>query len=145
MRRRSFLASLTLAAFAANRTWAAEEPVVSVWKDRNCGCCGGWVTHMRAAGFRVEVTNSDDMPTIKRMTGVPDNLQSCHTARVDGYVIEGHVPASDIRRLLAERPKALGLTIPGMPASAPGMDIPGHPYKVLLFGPGAGNRVFATH
>jgi len=145
MRRRFFLAGLALTPSAAAQALATEGLVMSVWKDRNCGCCNGWVTHIRAAGFHVEVTDSDDMATIKRLAGVPDNLQSCHTAKVAGYVIEGHVPAGDIRRLLAERPVARGLTIPGMPASAPGMDIPGQPYTVLLFSQDAGPRVFATH
>ena len=85
------------------------------------------------------------MVAIKRARGVPDDLQSCHTAVVDGYVIEGHVPASDIVRLLAERPQARGLAAPGMPASAPGMDEPGEPYAVVLFGTPAGDRVYAQH
>ena len=145
MRRRDFLAGVALAPVLAAPAAAAGRPAVSVWKDKNCGCCNGWVTHLRGAGFEVSTTDSDDVAAVKRLLGVPDKLQSCHTAKVDGYVLEGHVPAADIRRLLAERPKAIGLAVPGMPASAPGMDQPGQPYTVLLFGPETGEQVFARH
>jgi hypothetical protein len=85
------------------------------------------------------------MAAIKRARGVPDDLQSCHTAVIDGYIIEGHVPANDVVRLITERPAAKGLSVPGMPASAPGMDQPGEPYTVILFGLSGGNRTFAQH
>jgi len=100
---------------------------------------------MRTAGFPAAVAETDDMEAVKRRFAVPDALQSCHTATVDGYVLEGHVPAQDVRRLLTERPAARGLAAPGMPASAPGMDLPGQPYRVILFGTVSGDRVFAQH
>ncbi|GLR83216.1 DUF411 domain-containing protein (plasmid) [Azospirillum oryzae] len=121
-------------------------PAVEVWKAASCECCEGWVRHMRAAGFEVTVHTVDDVTPMKRMAGVPDDLASCHTARVGGYVLEGHVPADDVRRLLAERPQARGLAVPGMPQDAPGMDMGvGQPYQVMLFGGAGGPQVFARH
>jgi hypothetical protein len=127
--------------------WARAEawPPVVVWKDPGCGCCEGWVHHMRDAGFSVSVRDTSDMDAIKQARGVPDALQSCHTALVSGYVVEGHVPASDIKRLIAEHPSATGLAVPGMPQSAPGMDQPGEPYTVVLFGTPTGERIYAQH
>ncbi|WEX09226.1 DUF411 domain-containing protein [Chelativorans sp. AA-79] len=113
-------------------------PLVSVTKDPSCGCCDGWVAHIEAAGFPVRVVESVDMDGLKRRLGVPAELASCHTAEVGGYVVEGHVPAPAIRRLLAERPDARGLAVPDMPAGSPGMDFPGvdpEPYEAFLFGP----------
>jgi hypothetical protein len=118
---------------------------VEVWKSPTCGCCGGWVKHMQAAGFTVKVHTIEDVDPVKAAKGVPDTLVSCHTAVVDGYVIEGHVPAGDIRRLLIERPKATGLSAPGMPQSSPGMDMPGQPYEVIVFGTPEGAKVYAHH
>jgi len=112
----------------------AARPAVTVWKSPSCGCCGAWVRHMRAAGFPVTVHDVGDVQPIKDGNGVPDALRSCHTALVDGYVVEGHVPAGDIKRLLEERPAAKGLAVPGMPSAAPGMDGPHEPYHVVLFG-----------
>lgn len=127
-------------------TPALAEPLVEVWKAASCGCCGGWVDHMTAEGFTVRVHTMDDVAPVKAMLGVPAALESCHTATVDGYVVEGHVPAADIRRLLAERPKARGLSAPGMPADAPGMDMKtGQPYDVVLFGGAEVPTVFARH
>ena len=113
-------------------------PLVTVTKDPSCGCCGGWVAHVEAAGFPVRVVESPDMDSPQRRLGVPAELASCHTAEVGGYVVEGHVPAAAIRRLLAERPDATGLAVPGMPAGSPGMDFPGvdlEHYEAFLFGP----------
>jgi hypothetical protein len=124
---------------------AAQAAQVEVWKDLTYGCCDGWVRHMRAAGFEATVQDTADLHAIKAAKGVPDALQSCHTATVGGYVIEGHVPAADVRRLLAERPRAKGLAAPGMPPSSPGMDIPGTPYEIVLFGGSDGNRLWARH
>lgn len=119
---------------------------VEVWKSAGCECCDGWVRHMRAAGFDVTVHTVDDMTPVKQAAGVPDELGSCHTARVGGYVLEGHVPAADVTRLLAERPQARGLSAPGMPQDAPGMDMgTGQPYQVVLFGGAGGPQVFARH
>ncbi|WP_424138138.1 DUF411 domain-containing protein [Roseomonas chloroacetimidivorans] len=124
----------------------AVQPVrIEVWKDPSCGCCEGWVKHMRAAGFEATVHEVADLQSIKATNNVPDTLQSCHTAVVGGYIVEGHVPAADVHRLLAERPRAKGLSAPGMPPSSPGMDIPGTPYEVVLFGVPGGDRVWARH
>jgi hypothetical protein len=118
---------------------------VEVWKDPTCGCCEGWVRHMRSAGFEVAVHEIADVQPIKAAHGVPEALWSCHTAVVDGYVLEGHVPGPDVRRLLTERPQAKGLSAPGMPPSSPGMDMPGTPYQVVLFGARGGDRTWARH
>lgn len=126
-------------------TPALAEPTLEVWKSPSCGCCAGWIRHMEAAGFTAIVHDTEDMERVKQSRGVPDALGSCHTAVVDGYVIEGHVPAEDVRRLLTERPRAKGLSAPGMPQDAPGMDMKtGRPYDVVLFG-GEADRVFARH
>ncbi|MFC7738544.1 DUF411 domain-containing protein [Roseomonas sp. GCM10028921] len=136
---------LAAAALPLGMAGAAQVPRIEVWKDATCGCCEGWVRHMSAAGFEANVHDVADLQAIKVVRGVPDALQSCHTAVVDGYVIEGHVPAADVRRLLAERPRAKGLAAPGMPPSSPGMDIPGTPYEVVLFGGTGGDRIWARH
>jgi hypothetical protein len=109
-------------------------PKVVVNKDPSCGCCQKWADHLIAAGFPVEVIARTDMQAVKTKLGVPDDLVSCHTATVGGYVIEGHVPASAIQRLLAEKPAAIGLSAPGMPAGSPGME-GGTPevFEVMLF------------
>jgi hypothetical protein len=120
-------------------------PAVTAWKNPSCGCCGGWIRHTRSAGFLVTVLDVDDVQPVKDSNGVPDDLRSCHTAVVDGYVVEGHVPAGDIKRLLEERPAAKGLAAPGMPSAAPGMDGPHEPYEVILFGGPGGNTRFASH
>ena len=144
--RRSFLGlGVAAAALPVGMARAAQGPALEVWKDANCGCCEGWVRHMRSAGFEATVHDVADLQAVKAANGVPDVLQSCHTASVGGYVIEGHVPAADVRRLLAERPRAKGLAAPGMPPSSPGMDIPGTPYEVVLFGGNGGQRVWARH
>lgn len=118
---------------------------VTVSKDPNCGCCSGWVDHLRKAGFLVSVVDTNDMPAVKARLGVPSKLGSCHTAEVGGYVVEGHVPADAIARLLREAPRAKGLAVPGMPVGSPGME-GGTPqeYDVLLFGED-GHRVFARY
>lgn len=122
---------------------AAQE--VEVWKSPYCGCCEGWVKHMQTAGFSVKVHTVEDVDAVKAAKGVPDTLVSCHTAVVEGYAIEGHVPASDVRRLLTERPKVKGVSAPGMPQSAPGMDMPGQAYDVVAFGAPSGTTVYARH
>jgi hypothetical protein len=121
--------------------------IVEVWKSRTCGCCTGWVKHMEAAGFEVKTHDVEDVDPVKRAHSVPEPLHSCHTATVGGYVIEGHVPADDVKRLISERPKALGLSVPGMPSDAPGMDMNmGQPYQVILFGtPDGKPSVYANH
>jgi len=121
----------------------AEEVVV--YKDPSCECCGRWVDHMRSNGFSVAVSNVEDMDTVKRQAGIPEAMASCHTAYVGDYLVEGHVPAADIKRMLADRPSIKGLAVPGMPASAPGMDSPGEPFTVLAFSTSGMTRVFATY
>ena len=113
-------------------------PVMRVSKDPNCGCCSGWVEHVQAAGFQTTVIEMSDLAPLKARLRVPSHLASCHTAEIGGYVIEGHVPAAAIRRLLSERPAAIGLAVPGMPVGSPGMEVsgsPDEPYEVVLFGP----------
>lgn len=126
---------------------AAAEPLVEVHKDPTCGCCGKWIEHLRAEGFTVHVTDTGDLAAVKRGAGVPAELGSCHTAMVDGYVIEGHVPAADVRRLLAERPAVRGLAVPGMPLGAPGMDYDGRrqPYATIAFDADGRQTVFQQH
>ncbi|KAA0585489.1 DUF411 domain-containing protein (plasmid) [Azospirillum oryzae] len=117
---------------------------LTVWKSPTCDCCGKWIEHMRAAGFSIVVRDVEDMHRIRTGQVVPEALRSCHTAMMDGYVLEGHVPASDVNRLLTEKPQLKGLSVPGMPASAPGMDHPGHPYGVVTFGR-TGGGLYASH
>ncbi len=122
----------------------AADETIEVWKSPTCGCCGMWVDHLRGHGFEVVARDVDDLTMIKRMAGVPDNLQSCHTARIGDYAIEGHVPATAIARLLEERPDITGLAVPGMPAGSPGMpSATPERYQVLTFGQGDPD-VFAT-
>lgn len=113
---------------------AEAKPRITVYKSPSCGCCQGWVDHLVKDGFEAQVIERDDLTGIKRQYGVPQQLQSCHTAEVRGYVVEGHVPAAAIRKLLAEKPKATGLAVPGMPIGSPGME-GGRPetYAVMLF------------
>jgi len=121
---------------------------VVVYKSPSCTCCGAWVDYMRRNGFTVTVHDQDDVSPIKRAAGVPDEGASCHTAQVGGYVIEGHVPVEDLRRLLKEHPAIAGLAAPGMPQSSPGMAVPGaaaEPYEVLTFAPDGHTAVFARH
>lgn len=123
-------------------------PRVLVHKNEYCGCCNGWVEHMRKAGFPVEVRNVDNLDPVKTRVGVPAGKGSCHTAEVGGYFIEGHVPAADVKRLLAERPDARGLVLPGMPPGSPGMETPDGrsvPYTVELVGPGGDTTPYASH
>jgi hypothetical protein len=99
---------------------AAALPPMTIYKDPNCGCCGIWTSYLRARGFKVEVVTTEDMDPIKRKARVPYDLQTCHTAFMGDYVVEGHVPMPAIRKLLDERPKVLGIAVPGMPAGSPG-------------------------
>ena len=139
-----FTAVLALAgAFA----WAqAEAPLVEVWRSPSCGCCEQWVKHLQRSGFRTKVNSMEDTASVRRAVGIPQPLASCHTAKVAGYAIEGHVPAKDIQRLLAQKPKARGLAAPGMPAGSPGMDVANSPpYDVLLVREDGTTEVFARH
>lgn len=123
---------------------ATAGPLVEVWKSPTCGCCSKWIDHLRANGFEVRAHDVADVVPVKRRLGVPHGMGSCHTATVGGYVIEGHVPAESIRRLLRERPSdARGLAVPGMPVGSPGMEGP-RPvdYDVLVFDDRGGAAVF---
>ncbi|MGF9760107.1 DUF411 domain-containing protein [Microvirga sp. 0TCS3.31] len=148
--RRSLLVGLATAAgaFAAFPVWARQAlPKMTVTKDPSCGCCGAWVEHVRKAGFAVEVIESAEVNRLKVRLGVPQSLASCHTADIGGYVIEGHVPADAIKRLLNEKPRAKGLAVPGMPVGSPGMEVEGvepDTYEVVLFGP-SGQTTFARY
>jgi hypothetical protein len=142
--RRGFAFGLVALPLFARGGFAASLPKMIVNKDPSCGCCGGWVDYLRAAGFSVDVVETADLAAARKRLGVPADLAACHTAEIGGYAIEGHVPESTIRRLLAEKPRAAGLSVPGMPQSAPGMDVPGANdiYEVILFGP-SGRRRYA--
>jgi hypothetical protein len=123
----------------------AEAPVVTVYKSPTCGCCVLWADHMEAEGFRVESRDVNNLAAVRDSLGVPSDLAACHTAVVDGYVVEGHVPAEHVRRLLDERPEAVGLSVPGMPLGSPGMEQGDlrQPYNVLLVGAAGEATVFA--
>ena len=145
MRRRHFL-HLALGFPWALGARAASPARVAVYKSPTCGCCGNWVQHLRANGFSVDVNDVADVDALRAKAGVVAKLASCHTAFVGGYVIEGHVPAADIRSLLKQRPNALGLAVPGMPAGAPGMDgTPAGGFDVLLFQPDGTSRVYRAY
>ena len=135
-------AALGLAAPA----FASPDEVV-MYKDPNCGCCGKWAEHMRSAGFPVKEVASPRMDLVKQEAGVPEALGSCHTAKVAGYVVEGHVPAADVRRMLAEKPAIRGLSAPGMPLGSPGMEgpYPAERYDVVSFDAQGRSAVFSKH
>lgn len=123
-----------------------KKPVITVYKDPSCGCCKNWIAHLIKHGYRVDAKDSPNMTEIKSTLGVPTGLTACHTAMVNGYLIEGHVPAADIDRLLAQKPKIAGLAVPGMPAGSPGMEGAGvQRYQVLTFNKSGKTTVFASH
>ena len=133
--RRSALALVTAFLVLQRSTAEAESPAILVHKDPNCSCCAGWVQHLKDAGFAVRVEETTNLQPVRKRLGMPADLAACHTAEVEGYVLEGHVPAAAVRRLLEQRPTATGLAAPGMPAGSPGME-GGTPqrYDVVLFG-----------
>ena len=144
--RRTMLAGLAAGLAMGRQAFAAGLPEVAVTKDPSCGCCQRWGDHLREAGFTVTVTEAPVNP-LKARLGVRRELASCHTAQVGGYVVEGHVPAGAIKRLLAEKPKGAGLAVPGMPVGSPGMEVEGmepDTYDVVLFGPET-RSVFARY
>ena len=126
---------------------AAAATTIDVVKSPYCGCCTHWIEYLRSEGFEVRVTEAEDVSPTAQRFGVPADLRSCHTASVEGYAIEGHVPAADIRRLLAERPDAVGLAVPGMPIGSPGMEQgeTRQPYATILFSRDGRRLVFARH
>jgi hypothetical protein len=124
----------------------AKLPTVLVYKSPTCGCCSKWVDHMKAAGFTVETQNRDDVTPIKQANKVPPTAASCHTALIGSYVVEGHVPVADVKRLLAEKPKVKGIAVPGMPIGSPGMEGPSpQKYNTLAFTDDGKTSVFASH
>jgi hypothetical protein len=132
------IAAMTLGPLVLGCTPPAEATPITVYKTPTCGCCTKWIDHLEASGFEVEAKDLPDLTALKAANGVPGAMASCHTAMVEGYVIEGHVPAADIRRLLAERPAVAGLAVPGMPLGSPGMEHPDprrhEAYDVFAFG-----------
>jgi hypothetical protein len=144
---RLHLRSLAVIALLGSASvWAQSATTVEVYKSPTCGCCGKWIEHMQKNGFKVEAHEVDDIPASRKKLGMPDKLGSCHTSKIGNYVVEGHVPAQDIKRLLKEKPKALGLAIPSMPPGVPGMDIPNSPpYETLLVQADGTTSVFAKH
>ena len=146
--KRIFLATIG-AGILSGRRAAATAPLVMVYKAESCDCCDVWVEHLRNSGLHVISHHSDDLPAMRRRAGVPRELESCHTAFVDSYVIEGHVPPASVWRLLGERPAGvLGLAVPGMPVGSPGMETPlggvSEPYTVWLFSVGNPPRPYGT-
>lgn len=147
--RRLCLTALAGAAVSAAWARAPQKPSVEVWKDPNCGCCKDWVAHLQQSGFVVQVFETGNT-RMRQQLGIAQSLGSCHTARVGGYAIEGHVPAKDILRLLREKPAAVGLAVPGMPVGSPGMDgaiYQGRkdPYDVLLIRKDGSTTVFQSY
>ena len=126
---------------------AAHAATMTVYKSASCGCCAKWVEHVQKHGFTVKVVNVDDIMAVKAKAGIPDAMASCHTTKVGGYVVEGHVPVADIRKLLASKPNAVGIAVPGMPMGAPGMEHGDHrqPFQTLLLKADGSTAVFASH
>jgi len=140
------LALTTGAARPSPTSTGPKAPTVTVYKDAGCGCCKSWVAHLIKHGYRVDAKDTPDMTEVKRALGVPDALTACHTAVVNGYLIEGHVPAADIARLLKEKPKVAGLAVPGMPMGSPGMEGPrAQHYQVLSFDKAGKTKIFASY
>ena len=151
--RRAFLAAavaLSASILLPRRVWAQPAlPAMTVYKSASCGCCKAWVEHARKSGFTVKAIDTEDLAGVKKNLGVPDRLQSCHTVVVGSFLIEGHVPAADVKRLLVEKPAVRGLAVPGMPVGAPGME-QGDPknydrYDVIAFTTAGATSVFAKH
>ncbi|KAA8982875.1 MULTISPECIES: DUF411 domain-containing protein [Gammaproteobacteria] len=134
----------TATAEQANNS-AAPEQTLTVFASPTCGCCGDWINHMRDAGFQAEKREVSNINRVKQEAGLPRSLASCHTAFIDGYLIEGHVPASDVKRLLREQPEAAGLSVPRMPVGSPGMEVEGRgrdAFDVILFRDNGEQEVF---
>jgi len=141
-----FALTLTTGAATPSNDAAPKHTKITVYKDPSCGCCKSWIEHLKKHGYAVDAKDTPDMAEVKRTLGVPHALTACHTAVVNGYLIEGHVPATDIARLLKERPKVAGLAVPGMPAGSPGMEgARQQHYQVLSFDRNGKTRVFASY
>ena len=131
---------ISLSLFASS-AFAVE---MTLYKSPTCGCCKAWAKHIEKAGFDVKVIEQDNNSQLRKENGITSDLTSCHTATIEGYVIEGHVPVADIQRLLEEKPAITGLAVPGMPASSPGMDVPNNttPYQVIAFSKNGSKSVY---
>ena len=140
-------ALLGLSTLGGISTAVAADDEVVMYKDPNCGCCGKWAEHMRTHGFEVKEVATTQMGQVKGEAGVPQALGSCHTAKVGGYVVEGHVPAADVRRMLTEKPAIAGISAPGMPMGSPGMEgpYPADRYDVVSFDAQGRTAVYASH
>lgn len=142
------LAALGLGAYAwLTPSASADLPTVTVYKNPSCGCCSDWVSHMRDQGFEVEVNSQLNMQPVRKQAGVPSSLASCHTATVGKYVVEGHVPAADVKQLLREQPGVQGVSVPGMPVGSPGMERGDRvqPYDVVSFTAEGDTSVFSRY
>ena len=141
-------AALWMLAGGVGITAQGRQAIVEVYKSPTCGCCSKWVDHLRSHGFEVHATHTDKVDELKTKHGVPRQARSCHTALVGGYVVEGHVPAADVQRLLKERPAIIGIAVSGMPIGSPGMEVPGvkpQAFNVIAFAKDGSTRVFASH
>ena len=149
MNRRTLISLAAIAAASASLPSFAKAPLprVEVFKNPECGCCGAWVDHLKAAGFPVTVHETPDTRAVRKRHGIPEEFSSCHTGVVAGYALEGHVPAGDVKRLLAQRPAAAGLSVPGMPAGSPGMEMGARKdaFQVLLVDKAGHASVFASY
>ncbi|ARN20843.1 DUF411 domain-containing protein [Piscinibacter gummiphilus] len=149
MRRRHLLSAVAAGALACALPVRAAKalPRVDVYKSPSCGCCTAWVEHLKAAGFPVNVVEVDDTTAMRRRHGLPERFGSCHTGIVGGYVVEGHVPAAEVKRLLVLKPRAIGIAVPGMPPGSPGMEVGGRqdPYDVFLIDTHGRETVFAHY
>lgn len=146
--RRTVLLAAAAALLVPAAACAAQAKEMTVYKTPWCGCCGGWVKHLQAAGFATKVVEVEDLAPVRARFGIPFELSSCHTGVSAGYAFEGHVPAADVTRLLKEKPKAVGLTVPGMPIGSPGMEIPNaraETYDTLLLLKDGTTKVYARH
>lgn len=145
--RRAMIGSVLAAIPAAACSKPAKAAEVTIYKSPACGCCGAWVEHIQASGLKTITVDKDDVTPIAKRLGVPDNMRSCHTALIDGYFVEGHVPAPDIKRLIAERPAARGIAVPGMPVGSPGMEQGDRrdDYDTFVIDRKGAARVYARH
>ena len=146
--RRAALVSAAAGLIAGCDRAQAQPKALTVYKTESCGCCNGWIAHMQKAGYTTKVVNVGDIGAVSSGKGIPAQLSSCHVGEAGGYALVGHIPPADIDRLLKERPKAVGLTVPGMPVGSPGMETPSgekEAYDVLLVLPGGNTRVWARH
>ena len=146
MKRTLRLFTLLTTLLLAGAVFAQSTLGIEVYKNQYCGCCHEWIKHLEKNGFKVTANDVPDTAPVRESLGIPVKLGSCHTAKIGGYAIEGHVPAADIKRLLKEKPKAIGLAVPGMPAGSPGMESPNpQPYNTLLVMKDGTTKVWAKH